>query len=68
MLILSFNRLPCSYILFFTKVVPLKVVHSLKIFQYAKCHVPTLTDASNESNSGVLMSRHRHIKKLHQRK
>jgi hypothetical protein len=46
MLILNFNHPPCSYFWFFTKVVSLRVVHSLKFYQNTKFHGPTLTDAS----------------------
>jgi hypothetical protein len=44
--ILTFKRQPCSYFLFLTKIVWLKVVHPLKIYQYTKFDGPTLTGAS----------------------
>jgi hypothetical protein len=46
MFILTFNRLPCSYFLFLTKVVLLEVVHPLKIYQNTKFQDPVLTGAS----------------------
>jgi hypothetical protein len=42
---LTFNRPSCSYFSFFAKVVSLKVVHPLKIYQNTECHGPTLTAA-----------------------
>jgi hypothetical protein len=44
---------PGSYFLFLTKMVLLKVVYPLKIYQYTKFHVPTLTAASFASISEV---------------
>jgi hypothetical protein len=41
---------------FLTKIVALKVVHLLKIYQYTKFHGPTLTGASFASTSDVLTS------------
>jgi hypothetical protein len=54
--ILTFNLPPCSYFLFLTKMVSLKVVHPLKVYQYTKYHVPTLTGASFTSISDVWTS------------
>jgi hypothetical protein len=54
--ILTFKRPPCSYLLFLTKMVSLKVVHPLKIYQYTKFHVPTLIGASFVSISEVWKS------------
>jgi hypothetical protein len=42
--------------LFLTKMVLLKVVHPLKIYQYTKCHGPTLIGASFASTSEVWTS------------
>jgi hypothetical protein len=41
MLILGFSHPPCSKFSIFVKVVPVKVVHRLKIYQNTKFHVPT---------------------------
>jgi hypothetical protein len=50
----NFNiQTPCSYFLFLTKMVLLKVVHPLKIYQYTKFHGPMLTGASFLSTSEV---------------
>jgi hypothetical protein len=49
----TFKRPPCSYFLFLTKMVSLKVVHSLKGYHYTKSHGPTLTGASFASTSEV---------------
>jgi hypothetical protein len=47
----------CSYVLFLTKMVELKVVNPLKINQYyTKCHGPTLTGVSFASTSEVWTS------------
>jgi hypothetical protein len=46
MLILKFNSSPCSYFSFSAKVVLLKVVHPLKMYQNTKLHGPMLSDAS----------------------
>jgi hypothetical protein len=54
--ILTFKRPPCSYFLFLTKMVLLKVAHPLKIYQYTKFHGPTLTGASFASTSEVWTS------------
>jgi hypothetical protein len=54
--ILTFKRPPCSYSLFLTKMILLKVVHPLKIFQYTKFHGPMLTRASFVSTSEVWTS------------
>jgi hypothetical protein len=51
--ILTFKRPPCSYFLFLTKMILLKVVHPLKIYQNTKFHGLTLTDASFASTSEV---------------
>jgi hypothetical protein len=53
MQILTFNHPPFSYFLFFAKVIILKVVHPLKIYQNAKFHGLLLTGASFASTSGV---------------
>jgi len=53
MLILKFNRPPCSYFSFFAKMVLLKVVHPLKIYQNTKFHGPTLTGTSFAPTSKV---------------
>jgi hypothetical protein len=42
MLILTFNRLPCSYFWFFAKAVLLRVVHPLKIYQNTQFRGPKL--------------------------
>jgi hypothetical protein len=55
-LILNFNRLPCSYYSFFAKVVFLKVFHPPNIYQNAKFHGPALTSASFASTSEVWTS------------
>jgi hypothetical protein len=55
LLILTFKRPPCLYF-FLTKMVLLKVVHPLKIYQYIKFHGPTLTGASFASTSEVWTS------------
>jgi hypothetical protein len=44
------------FFLFLTKIILLKVVHPLKIYQYTKFHGPTLTGASFASTSAVLTS------------
>jgi hypothetical protein len=44
------------FFLFLTKMVSLKVVHPLKIYQYTKFHVPMLTGASFASTSEVWTS------------
>jgi hypothetical protein len=54
--IITFKRPPCSYFLFLTKMVLLKVVHPLKIYQYTKLHGPKLTGANFESTSEVWTS------------
>jgi hypothetical protein len=41
------------FFLFLTKMVSLKVVHPLKIYQYTEFHGPTLTGASFASTSEV---------------
>jgi hypothetical protein len=41
MLILNFNRPPCSHFSFFAEVVSLKVVHHMKIYQNTEFHGPT---------------------------
>jgi hypothetical protein len=41
------------FFLFFIKMVLLKVVHPLKIYQYTKFHGPTLTESSFASTSDV---------------
>jgi hypothetical protein len=46
MQMLNSNRQPCSYFLFLAKVVLLKVVHPLKIYQHVKLHGPILTGES----------------------
>jgi hypothetical protein len=51
--VITFKRPPCSYFLFLTKVVLLKVVYPLKIYQYTKFHGPTLTGANFASTSEV---------------
>jgi hypothetical protein len=53
--IFAFNW-PCSYFLFWTKMVSLKVGHPLKFYQCTKFHVPTLTGASFASISEVWTS------------
>jgi hypothetical protein len=53
MLILNFNRPPCSQFSFFAKEVSLKVVHPLKICHNTKFHGPTLTGDSFTSTSKV---------------
>jgi hypothetical protein len=54
----NFNiQLAAMFVFFvFDKMVSLKVVHPLKIYQYTKCHDPTLTGASFASTSEVWMS------------
>jgi hypothetical protein len=54
--ILTFKRPPCSYFLFLTKTVLLKVVHPLKIYQYTTFYGPTLTGTSLASTSDVWTS------------
>jgi hypothetical protein len=54
--ILTFKRPPCSYFLFLTKMVLLKVVHPLKVYQYTKFNGPTLIGASFASTSEVRTS------------
>jgi hypothetical protein len=41
------------FVFFLTKMVLLKVVHPLKIYQYKKFHGPTLSGASFASTSDV---------------
>jgi hypothetical protein len=55
---LNFNiQLATMFVFFvFDKMVPLKVVHPLKIYQYAKFHGPTLTGESFASTSEVWTS------------
>jgi hypothetical protein len=52
-LILSFNHLLCSHFSFLAKVVSLKVVHPLKIYQNTTFHCPSLNGASFSSTSNV---------------
>jgi hypothetical protein len=49
----NFNRQPCLYTWFFEKVVLLKVVHPLKLYQHTKSHGPMLAGASLASTSKV---------------
>jgi hypothetical protein len=51
LLILNFNLPPCSHASFSAKVVSVKVVHPLKIYQNTKFHGPTLTGASFTSTT-----------------
>jgi hypothetical protein len=41
------------FFLYFAEVIPLKVVHPFKIYQYTKFHGPTLSDASFCIHLGV---------------
>jgi hypothetical protein len=50
---LNINRLPCSYFSLFAKMVVLKVVHRLKIYQNTKLHGPTLSGTSFAFTSEV---------------
>jgi hypothetical protein len=54
---MNFFQLAAMFVfLFLTKIVLLKVVHPLKIYQYTKFHVPTLSGASFASTSEVWTS------------
>jgi hypothetical protein len=55
---MNFNIQTAAMFVFFvlTKMVLLKVVHPLKIYQYTKFHGSTLTGASFASTSDVWMS------------
>jgi hypothetical protein len=50
---MNFNIQTAAMFVFLTKIVLLKVVHPLKIYQYTKFHGPTLTSASFASTSEV---------------
>jgi hypothetical protein len=54
--VLTFNRPPCSHFWFFKKIVWLKLVHPLKIYDHTTFHDPTLTGANFAFTSEVRAS------------
>jgi hypothetical protein len=58
MLILNFNRPPCSYFWFLAKAISLKVVHRLNIYQNTKYRDPTLSSAKFSIHLRSLNVRH----------